>query len=415
MVFIVAVAFLLWTPTAARGAGFALIQQGTAAMAQGNAFVAEASDPSAIFYNPAGMNQIKRAQLYQASFFIYPDREFHGGGQFSQTNHRLFRSLSAYLVLPVHDRIALGVGYFSPFGLGTQWPPTWAGRYMSTFSDLKTYNVNPAVSVKVLDNLSLAAGFNMMWSRVTIKRKAPVAVGGIQLPDAEVEVTGDGNGQGYNLGVLYEPVPGVKLGVAFRSEINIKYDGELTLRLPSPLRSPFPITGTSSITFPPSLTWGIAYNRLKPFTFEFDTTWTGWSTFDQLQVKIDNPIPVNGVPTNTITSPKNWRDAWAFRFGTSYEIKEGFKIRAGYIYDLTPVPDSTFDPQIPDANRHVFTVGKEFRYKRLTLGLAYNFILQETRTKNNAVTFNGVPVPAQANGRYDSNIHTLGMSWIFQF
>ena len=415
IVFMVAVALLLWTPATVLGGGFALVQQGTAAMGQGNAFVAEASDPSAIFYNPAGMNQIKRAQFYQGSFFNYPDREFHGGGQFSQTNHRLFRAPSAYFVLPAHDRIALGIGYFSPFGLGTQWPPTWAGRYMSTFSDLKTYNLNPAVSVKVLDNLSLAAGFNQMWSRVTIKRKAPVAIGGRQLPDAEVEVTADGSGTGYNLGVLYEPVPGVKLGVAYRSEITVKYDGELTLRLPSPLPSPFPIPGTAGITFPPSLTWGIAYNRIKPFTFEFDTTWTGWSTYDQLRVKIDSPIPVNGVPSTVITTPKKWHDAYAFRFGTSYEIKEGMKIRAGYIYDLTPVPDSTFDPQVPDANRHIFTVGNEFKYKRFTLGLAYNFILQESRTKNNAISFNGVPVPLQANGRYNSNIHSLGLSWLFQF
>ncbi len=413
--FFMAVALLLWTPATVLGAGFALVQQGTAAMAQGNAFVAEASDPSAIFYNPAGMNQIKRAQFYQGSFFNYPDREFHGGGQFSQTNHRLFRSLSAYFVLPVHDRIALGIGYFTPFGLGTQWPPTWAGRYISTYSDLKTYNLNPAVSVKALDNLSIGAGFNVMWSGVEIKRKTPVVIGGKQLPDGEVQVIGDGSGPGYNFGVLYEPISGVKLGVAYRSAITVNYHGELTLRLPSPLTAPFPIPGSAEITFPPSLTWGMAYNRLESFTFEFDTTWTGWSTYDQLGVRIDTPISVNGVPTTMITTPKKWHDAFAFRFGTSYQIKENMKVRAGYIYDMTPVPDGTFDPQVPDANRHIFTVGSELKYKRFTLGIAYNYILQESRNKNNAISFNGVPAPQQANGRYNTDIHSLGLSWNFQF
>ena len=40
-------------------------------MGQGNAFVAEANDASAIFYNPAGLNQIKRAQVYQEVSLIF--------------------------------------------------------------------------------------------------------------------------------------------------------------------------------------------------------------------------------------------------------------------------------------------------------------------------------------------------------
>ena len=77
----VAVSLFFWCTSSAGAAGFALMQQGTAAMGQGNAFVAEANDASAIFYNPAGLNQIKRAQVYQGSFFNYPDREYSGGGQ----------------------------------------------------------------------------------------------------------------------------------------------------------------------------------------------------------------------------------------------------------------------------------------------------------------------------------------------
>lgn len=72
-----------------------------------------------------------------------------------------YHCASFYIAGPVHDRVAVGLGYFPPFGLGTVWPPTWAGRYITTYSSLKTYNVNPVVSVKVLKNLSLAAGFNV--------------------------------------------------------------------------------------------------------------------------------------------------------------------------------------------------------------------------------------------------------------
>ncbi|MDO9532951.1 MAG: outer membrane protein transport protein [Deltaproteobacteria bacterium] len=411
----VAVALLCCWTSGAGAAGFALVQQGTAAMGQGNAFVAEANDASAIYYNPAGLNQIKRAQVYQGSFFNFPDRDFSGGGQDSQTNHRMYRSLTAYIAIPVHDRVALGLGFFSPFGMGTAWPPTWAGRYITTYSSLKTYCLNPVVSVKVLDNLSLAAGFDILWSQVQLKRKTPVVLGGRAFPDGEIKLIGDGSGMGYNLGVHYEPWSGLKLGVAYRSKIEVNHSGSLNTTLPVPRPGPNS-DGEASIVFPPSLTMGIAYSRLKPFTFEFDTTWTGWSTYDQLKVNLDTPVPVNEVMTNTITTPKNWNNSWAFRFGANYEVNETMKLRAGYIYDLTPVPDSTFDPQVPDANRHIFTVGSDLKvFQRFTLGFAYNYILSESRTKSSSVVVNGVPAPLQANGRYNSDVHSVGLSWSFQF
>ncbi len=405
-----------WCTPGAWGAGFALMQQGTAAMGQGNAFVAEANDASAIFYNPAGLNQIKRVQVYQATFFNYPDREYSGGGLDSQTNHRLYRNLSAYIAVPVHERVSLGIGFFSPFGMGTAWPPTWAGRYLTTYSSLKTYSLNPVISVKVLDNLSLAAGYDVLWSQVRLQRKMPVTFRGITFPDGETVVRGEGSGSGYNFGALYEPLSGVKLGVAYRSQIKVNHGGGLSTSLPAPLSPTAPATsGEATIIYPPSLTMGISYSRLKPFTFEFDTTWTGWSSYDKLKVNLDTPIIQNGVPTTTLTTPKNWHDTWAFRFGANYEINEKMKVRAGYIYDLTPVPSSSFDPQVPDANRHIFTVGGDLKVWKFTLGIAYNYILSESRTKNNTVVVNGVAAPLQANGRYNSDVQSLAVSWAFQF
>jgi long-chain fatty acid transport protein len=414
--FVMVIAFWCWMTSNAHGAGFALNQQGTAAMGQGNAFVADASDPSAIFFNPAGLNQLKRAQVYAGTFFNYPDREFSGGGQDSQTNHRLYRSMTIYLTIPVHDRVALGIGFFSPFGLGTVWPPTWAGRYITTYSSMKTYNLNPVISVKVLDNLSLAAGVDFLWSRVNLKRKTPVVFSGFQFPDGEITLNGEGSGLGYNFGLLYEPLTGVKLGVAYRSQISVQHNGDLTTRLPAPFPATLPVAGSAGLTFPPSLTVGLSYSRFRPFTFEFDTTWTGWSSFSKFKTNLDMPILVNGVPNNTITIPKNWHDAWAFRFGANYEIKEGMKIRAGYIYDLTPVPDSSFEPQVSDSNRHVFTIGSDVKVlTRFTLGIAYNYVLSESRDKKNTIPVNGVPAPLQANGNYSSDTHSLGLSCSFQF
>ena len=125
------------------------------------------------------------------------------------------------------------------------------------------------------------------------------------------------------MGCFNEPLTGVNLGVAYRSQIKVKHDGAFTTTLPPGFGAGPTSPGEASIVFPPSLTMGISYNRFKPFTFEFDTTWTGWSSYQKLKVNLDQQISLKGVPTTTITTPKNWHDTLAFRFGTSYAVMIG--------------------------------------------------------------------------------------------
>jgi long-chain fatty acid transport protein len=409
---------LAWgLPSASEGAGFALVQQGTAAMAQGNAFVAEADDPSAIFYNPAGLNQLKRPQVYLGTFFNYPHRDYHGlKGDTSKTRHVFYDSGSFFLAVPCNSRVALGFGYFTPFGLGSDWPADWGGRYITTFSRLKTYNLNPVISLKLTDNLSVAGGVNFLWSDVRLRRKIPVIPK--PLIDGKSDLTGTGMGVGANFGLLYEPLQGVKLGVSYRSPISVDHSGRLELSFPAFVRNtPRSVGGSAKLLYPPSLTFGVSVNRFQPLTFNVDATWTGWSTYKQLEVKLNQAIPVSGRLASSILTEKNWHDAWALRFGANWRVKENMKIRAGYTFDMTPVPDSTLEPQVADSNRHIFAIGAETKIWKLTLGIAYNFILNEPRHKDNLIAFNGVPLADadQANGRYQSHTHSLGLSTTFQF
>lgn len=427
---LLAVVFLVvaWSfPGPALGAGFALTQQGTAAMAQGNAFVAEANDPSAIFYNPAGLNQLKRPAFYTGTVFNYPTREFEGtGGLVAETSHRYYHTAQVYLTYPFNDHVSVGLGFFNPFGLGSAWPPDWAGRYITTWSKLKTYNLNPVLSIKLLDNLSVGGGVSFLWSDVQLKRKIPVILFGRQFPDGESNLQGDGTGIGGNFGMLYEPFKGVKLGAAYRSHIYVNHQGSIALTLPKWLPVTKNSPGSAGLTYPGTVQFGVSVNRFAPFTFNLDATWTGWSSYDNLSVNLSRTLLVNGRPATKIVSEKKWQDAWAIRFGMNYKMPDNMMIlkmgesmilRAGYAYDMTPVPDNTFEPQLPDSNRHIFCIGGDMKIWRLTLGIAYNYILFESRSKNNLFATNGVPLPVawQANGKYTSNTHSLGLSAIFHF
>jgi len=415
-----ALLFTGWAASPACGSGFALTQQGTAAMAMGNAFVAQADDPTAIFYNPAGLTQLTRPALYLGTVFNAPDREYHGPtGYFSQTKHVTYHTMQAYMSVPINNRVTVGLGLFNPFGLGTTWPSTWQGRFLITSSSLKTFNVNPVVAVKVLDNLSVAAGFNALWSSFRLKKRNYIPILTPVLGrEGEFDMGGDGFGVGYNFGILYTPVPDIKLGFAYRSEVYVQHHGELTLNNPAPLTpSKQVIDGNGRINFPPSLTAGIAYLGLKPWVFEFDFTWTGWSSYDMLEINLDSPA--NALYGNKLVQPKNWEDAIALRFGASYKLRPNMTLRAGYIYDMTPVPASTLDPQVPDSNRHLFTLGADLKlFNRFTLAFAYNYILAERRHKDNLLYTNNVPLPPaeyQVNGLYKADVHSLGLSLMCEF
>lgn len=72
-------ALSLALPMASMGAGFHIREQGAKAMGMANAFVAQADDPSAVFYNPAGIAfQEGTAISLGVTIINVPETEFKG-------------------------------------------------------------------------------------------------------------------------------------------------------------------------------------------------------------------------------------------------------------------------------------------------------------------------------------------------
>lgn len=401
-------------PTHAWAAGFTVYSQGTAAMGQGNAFVAEANDPSTIFYNPAGLNQLQRPEIYAMVLVSSPKREFRGHTGHSSQTHQVFLPSGAfYLVYPVNSSVVLGFGAYAPFGQESRWPDSWEGRYITTYGNLKTYNLNPVISVQLHPRLSIALGLDAMLSTVRLKRKVALP---FNLPDGDSKLQGEGYGFGFNLGMLLEVMEGIKFGLSYRYQTDITYEGDLELPQPAGFGlMQVKLPASAKLTFPPMVTMGLSVSRCQPFVFNFDVTWTGWSTFNAIDVRPSQPIIFNGVPTTALVQPRDWHDAWTFRFGMNYRVTDRVKLRLGYTYDLSAIPNSTFDPQIINANQHIFTLGGDLKLNRFTLGLAYNYLLGESRSKNNMITTNGVPAPLQANGSYQGTAQGLGLSLAYYF
>ncbi len=405
----VSLLFIVLCPASiAFGSGFALFTQGASALGQGNAVVAHADDASAVFYNPALINGLTGTQVEVGTTIMSPSRTFtsYQNGATTEADNRLFFPSTLYITHAVTDNLSAGLGVFSPFGLGTKWGETWEGRYLSTNSELQTFTINPVVSYRVFPMLTLAAGVDILLLDSTLEKKKSLAIVG--LPDAGQKFKGDGNGVGYNVGLLLDLPEGFSFGASYRSEVKVKVDGNATFTIPA--GSPPSVVallqnsqGKADLTLPQQVLAGIAYKGLAPLTLEVGMRWEGWSSFDQLKIDLANG--------RSDVTPRNWKDVFSFNVGARYQLNSAVALLAGYLHGDSPVPDATFDPSIPDSVTDVYSLGSEVTCRKFKFALSYAYQVMHERSKVNSLG----ALAGAANGVYGSDIHMVGLSAGYAF
>jgi long-chain fatty acid transport protein len=397
----------------AYASGFAIFTQSASSLGQGAAVVAHTDSPSTIFFNPALMNKLDGTQVEIGTTLLFPSREFTSDltGQTIGTKDTIFYPSTFYITHKFNKMISAGLGVFNPFGLGTDWGDTWEGRYIATNSEMTTFDINTAISFQVSPKISFAAGLDILILDTTLASKINLNVlnqvlngmlGSGPLPDVGQKFTGDGTGIGYNLGLLYDITKDISLGASYRSEIKVGIKGQGTFeqQIPGVLENS---AGKADITLPQQVFAGISYKGFGSLILEAGMRWEDWSSFKQLQVEFANGMQV---PPQI----RNWKDSFAFNLGAQYKLNDTVTLRGGYLYGQNPVPDTTFEPAIPDSDTHLFCIGTGLSFNRFGIDLAYAYQLQTDRTKNNAI---GDPFPA--NGKYSTDIHLLAASLKYRF
>jgi long-chain fatty acid transport protein len=395
-----ALGFFVFAPALAHAGGFAVYTHGASSLGQGNAAVAHGDDPTVIFYNPALLSLLSGTQVQAGTTLIFSNREFRSEltGETHKTDNDLFTPSTLYLSHRFSDRVSAGFGVFSPFGLGNDWGKEWEGRFITTNSELKTFNFNPAVSVRLTPRLAVAGGLNLIFLDATLEKQRRVA----GLGEIGEKFTGDGTGWGFNLGLLGDLTDDLALGLSYRSKIRVEATGEASFIPPAGF--PVPLSGQpgkTDITLPQQAFAGLYYQGFDPLTFELGVRWEGWSTFDELRIELANgQSPV---------TPRDWKNSFAYNLGARYRLNPTVTLLAGYLFGQSPVPDHTFDPSIPDADTHVFSLGTDLEFRRFKVALSYAYQRFEKRAKANGIGND------LANGTYHSNLHLVGAGLTYRF
>lgn len=406
---------LLMAAKVAYGAGFALYEGGARGNALGGTLVGRADDPSAIFYNPAGMTQLHGLQVLGGATAIMPKTDVvtidAGTETTTKTDSNVWVPPHLYSTCQCSDSIWLGLGIFSRFGLGTEFDEGWPGRYNSYNAVIQTLTVNPNVALKVNDKLSLAVGASWMWFDLTLEQKIDFGKlsGSPNTVDVDQSLTGDSSGYGFNMALHYKAFDWMSLGVSYVSRIRQDMDGEADFSKPSTVpQNLFNNTSVSGdVTLPDMVSLGVAFYPVHRLSLEVDGVWTGWSSYDKFAIDYRNPI-LPGV--GSITKEKKWDDVWRLQVGVEYKALDWLDLRLGYVWDDSPVPAETADYLVPTNDRHLYNLGCGLRWNEWTADFSYTYLCIESRSVN------ARPKDGVLDSRFeDGRVHLMGISVGYRF
>jgi long-chain fatty acid transport protein len=375
------------------GNGFDIYEQSAKAVGMAGAFTAQADDPSAIFFNPAGITQLDGTQASVGACLVLPTMQFQSNGNAVMGSYpgetvkikdHTWVIPNAYVTHKVNDKVSIGIGSFAHFGLGVEWPKYWEGRFTpgTTKTVLTTTSISPVIAFKLLENLSIGLGPYIQYFDIKLNNLVfiapptpPLTPNSNRAQTVDASLTANNWDWGWQAGFRLKIIDGLTFGAAYLSEVRHKItDGDQEIR--SLVNGALILKQGFSAKFilPATLRLGLAWQG-DPWTIEAGAQWTEWSSYKTLQANFDNGT--------SLTSPKNWHNAWLWRIGAQYRVNKYLDLRAGFLYDVTPIPSDTLDPLVPSGDRKGFCGGFGLHLGGFTVDTGYNYIKDESRSWNN--------------------------------
>jgi long-chain fatty acid transport protein len=426
-----------------KASGFALHEQGSSGL--GNAYAgaaAVAEDASTVWWNPAGMARLAPGKHFSiGGVYIDPYTSFSNNGSTiaGASNPALAGNggdagksaivPNMFFAMDLNSRWNVGVAVNTPFGLKTEYDPSWIGRFQGISSQVKTINVNPAVSYKLSDSASIGGGISYQYGKVdllTATNYSGIAFGAGGVPlltavggagvEGQNKTSVDGDAWGFNIGGLFNVGTSTRVGVHYRSSVKYSLHGNTNFTgVPAAFGAIPALTAATangnvnlSLRTPDDLAFSLAHNLNDRWELLGDVTWTHWSRIKQLPIIRDTGATLG----NPLTF--NFSDSWRFSAGSNYKLDPKWTLKGGVAYDQTPVPNAdSRSVRLPDADRYWLSFGARYQVTGAdSLDLGYTYIqVRDTSINNNqAATGGGI-----VTGNYKGHVHILGLQYQHTF
>jgi len=415
----IAAAILSTLGGSALASGFDLPDVDAFAIGRGLAVTATADNPSAVFYNPAGLTQLTGNNFRAGFYGISLEPEYknpetgatYGNRDPWNTLPQFFYSYGS-----AEHGYSVGLGVYSPSGMSASWPDNTGFRTTGTQGSLEQLAINPVVAYKLLDSLSVGAGLSANYANLDLRQ-------GILWPGQpydQFRFQGDGWGMSGNLGILWQPIKQLSFGAALQTGTKINLSGYTTAynTVATPLpTAPYYYPAFSTRTdaqadfqFPLKAEGGVSYRPTPKWNIEFDADYIDWDsegTVNIQQAEGFAPLIPKDVPLAL-----DWESSWYYELGVTRYFDSGWHVSGGYIFNENSVPSSHYNPLVADEDRHFFSVGVGWKGKRFDFDVAYQFGWGPDRT----VTGSAPSAAGQtADGTYSFQSQAVAVSVGYHF
>lgn len=333
------------------------------------------------------------------------------------SDNALSTPLHVYLNFKPCNFMSAGVAFYTPDGSAMNWGDNWSGAHMIQSINLKAFTVQPTVSFKILDNLSIGAGLMISWGNFELSKAVipttmnSMIAGALQqaaaldpvygqyaqvINNSGALLSGEFSGDskvalGVNVGILWDINEQWSIGMNYRSQMNMKveegeaefdyYSDQVQQILQAVAQTNQSIATavgtaalldeaqlTAELPLPQTITWGVSYRPTTKWTVNADVQWIGWKAYDELNIK----FPVQGVEQK---SEKSYSNTICARVGAEYQALDWLHARAGIYFDQTPVKSKLINPETPSMNRMGYTCGLSLKPADfMAIDLAYAFV-----------------------------------------
>jgi long-chain fatty acid transport protein len=336
---------------------------GARTMAMGATGAAHAEGYEAVYANPALLSTTRARQLtlgFAGAMFDLRAETPGGGGRIS---YEALRGTFIGAALPIpfggvlKDRIAIGLGFFTPFGLVVRGRILYPERPQFQLADrTQSVAVQAAIGVHVLRGLRVGAGFAALAALT-----GDVAVG----TDASGRI---GTVVEDTLVASYGPILGASYDIDENWRVGAAFRGELVGRF----RVVITASDLGDVVVPPLHISGIAqYDPLQlaaevahvagPWRFALGVTYKHWSAYPgPAEATVRCPLEAPGCEALVPPDP-DFHDIVVPRLGVEREVawtaSARGRLRAGYFLEPTPSPEQTGDANLFDNTRSALTLG----------------------------------------------------------
>jgi long-chain fatty acid transport protein len=379
----------------ARGAGFSLQENDAKSLGMSNAFTATADNPSAVYYNPAGMAQLDglQGELTLVLIDINGDYDPDPGEGADADLDILAPVPSVFGTLELTENLYLGIGTFAPFGLSVDWGNRYGGRYIVDEASIEVIETNGVFAMKIPfgeNMLALSAGASVIQAKARLKRNIDQRAVGAPDAYAEVHLGTESNyiDWRWNAAFLLTLLDGsLRIGASYRHSVDdLTVEGRAEFINTAPaIRAVLPRASAAraDTALPNEVRAGIAFNPLEELTVEVDYKWTNWSMTGDMPIRFRR---ADGTRDESVLR-FDFDDTSFVAIGAEYRlIKDFLALRAGVYWDESPQRPRTVSPALPDNDRVGFSLGIGLTPTKNTfVDFGYLYVDAKTTRKRNQI------------------------------